>query len=34
MGDGQRPTEGDSRLRGAREPVQQATDARIQCAKK
>ena len=34
MGDGQRPTEGDSRLRGAREPVQQATDARIQCGSK
>ena len=28
MGDGQRPTEGDSRLRGTREPVRQATDAR------
>ena len=27
MGDDQRPTEGDSRLRGTREPVQQATDA-------
>ena len=26
MGDGQRPTEGDSRLRGTREPLQQATD--------
>jgi len=26
MGDGQRPTEGDSRLRGKREPVHQATD--------
>ena len=24
MGDGQRPPEGDSRLRGTREPVQQA----------
>jgi len=28
MGDGQRPTEGDSRLRGTREPDRQATDAR------
>ena len=27
MGDGQCPTAGDSRLRGTREPVQQATDA-------
>ena len=27
MGDGQRPTEGDSRLRGTQEPVRQATDA-------
>ena len=26
MGDGQRPTEGDSRLRGTREPDRQATD--------
>ena len=26
MGDGQHPTEGDSRLRGTREPLQQATD--------
>ena len=26
MGDGQRPPEGDSRLRGTREPVRQATD--------
>ena len=25
MGDGQRPTEGDSRLRGTREPVHQAS---------
>ena len=28
MGDGQRPTEGDSRLRGTREPDRQATDVR------
>ena len=28
VGDDQRPTEGDSRLRGTREPVLQATDAR------
>ena len=28
MGDDQCPTEGDSRLRGMREPVQQATDVR------
>jgi len=28
MGDGQRPTEGDSHLRGMLEPVRQATDAR------
>ena len=28
MGDGQRPTEGDSRLQGTREPLQQATDVR------
>jgi len=26
VGDDQRPTEGDSRLRGTREPLQQATD--------
>jgi len=26
MGDGQRPTEGDSHLRGTREPDRQATD--------
>ena len=30
MGDDQRPTEGDSRLRGTREPLQQATDVREQ----
>jgi len=28
MGDDQRPTEGDSRLRGTREPDRQATDVR------
>ena len=28
MGDDQCPTEGDSRLRGTREPVHEATDAR------
>ena len=28
MGDDQCPTEGDSRLRGTREPVRQATDVR------
>ena len=28
MGDDQRPTEGDSRLRGTREPLQQTTDVR------
>ena len=30
MGDDQCPTEGDSRLRGTREPVHQATDVRAQ----
>ena len=28
VGDDQRPTEGDSRLRSTREPLQQATDVR------
>jgi len=28
VGDDQRPTDGDSRLRGTREPLQQATDVR------